>query len=199
MALKLPAQRLEAVRSSFVCRGRFPGLAAITSPTHSVSALASSAALFCCIVAPLHHYCTAALLHRCTAAHQLAAIALHCALHRLSPGPSSASPHRPAVSPVSAARTRLAVCRRLLVRLWLSPAVFYHRSFLRQSAFSFAPATRSSFCAARARARRPYLYDSLAPLPYRQLLYYRVRIQSYHRVWRHFWISKLVIVLRTLL
>ena len=63
-ALKLLAQRLEALRSSFMCRGPFPEHTDITS-------LCLGAREQCCTTlllrAPLHQCCTE-LLHRCTGA-----------------------------------------------------------------------------------------------------------------------------------
>ena len=69
-ALKLSAQRLKALRSSFMCRGPFPGHADITSLCHLTLSLRSRAVLHCSVTswchsitaAPSHCY-TAAPLH----------------------------------------------------------------------------------------------------------------------------------------
>ena len=69
-------------------------------------------------------------------------------------------------------RSRLAVLRRLLVRLGPSSAAFYEKSFfLRESTFSLAFATRSSLRAARAQTRCTQRHDLLEPL--RPIFYLR--------------------------
>ena len=82
-------------------------------------------------------HCTA-LLQRCSAAHYLAAIALHCTASRAASTatrPYSALLHRLSDRPVSAVSTRLAERRYLLERLPPSSDVFYQSGSLRESAF----------------------------------------------------------------
>ena len=164
-----------------MCRGPFPEHADIlTSVCHCTAPATSSkrgqpGLAKSLLYSSLH--CTA-LLHRCAAAHHLAAIALHFTASRAATAatrPSSALLHRLSVRPVSALSARLAERRCQLERLRPSSAVFYQSGSLRESAFLIASATRSSFHAARARAKRPFraararawrphCYDSVASL-----------------------------------
>ena len=141
------------MRSSFMCRGPFPGQADIASLTHFVSAHSAPSQL---------HRCTATPLHRCSPT-SCNCIALRAAATVTWPIFCFAASARHQFS-VSCEDQASCVSSSAGAPMTLFSCFFIIEVFLRESAFSLASATRSSFCAARARARRRYLYDSLAPL-----------------------------------
>ena len=143
----------------------------------------------CAAPSPLHH-CTAAPLHRCSS-NSCNCIASRAAATVTRPTFCFAASARRLPS-VSCEDQASCISSSAGAPMTLS-SCFFIRSFLHESAFSLASATRSSFCAARARARRPYLFDSLAPL--RSVSHLRSALpaaavlpgkHSYHRVRRHF-------------